>query len=417
MHGATWRRPSLDCSLSFCVAPLADAEPAMLRSRRRARRAARLLHRHLRLRADARSRRAAARRTPASFATPIDDQLFELSRRAARPRQRARPLPRRRSARGRAAAACCASCSDSRLQRWRFADGRLSPASRPELCVALAAERGEPWGTPRLVSPAYRRQTLALADVRRRRGQRADVPLVAADRAGAEHAPTTRAPACRPTSPRRSRRSATSSTARSRSKPRRSTRRSRASTSQAKSPSRRTWRTARTSASASTSTRARAARPSPCPRSSCSTAAGSSAAAAARRRTSPSTSRAWATSASTAAIVSAPDAKWPEGARDVAAAVTWLRDHVAEYGGDPEQIFVAGISTGALHAATYVFRPELVPADAARPAGAILVSGPYTLRLRRRPGAASSRTSARTARAGPRWSCRATSRAPTFRCS
>ena len=26
----------------------------------------------------------------------------------------------------------------------------------------------------------------------------------------------------------------------------------------------------------------------------------------------------------------------------------------------------------------YVFRPELVPADAARPAGAILVSVPYT---------------------------------------
>jgi acetyl esterase/lipase len=74
----------------------------------------------------------------------------------------------------------------------------------------------------------------------------------------------------------------------------------------------------------------------------------------------------------------APEAKWPEGARDVAAAVTYLRDHVADYGGDPNRIFVAGISTGALHAATYVFRPELVPADAARAAGAILVSGPYT---------------------------------------
>jgi acetyl esterase/lipase len=74
----------------------------------------------------------------------------------------------------------------------------------------------------------------------------------------------------------------------------------------------------------------------------------------------------------------APEAKWPEGARDVAAAVTYLRDHVAEHGGDPNRIYVAGISTGALHAATYVFRPELVPADAARAAGAILVSGPYT---------------------------------------
>jgi triacylglycerol lipase len=74
----------------------------------------------------------------------------------------------------------------------------------------------------------------------------------------------------------------------------------------------------------------------------------------------------------------APEATWPEGARDVAAAVTWLRDHVAEYGGDPQRIFVAGISSGALHAATYVFRPELMPAGTARPAGAILISGPYT---------------------------------------
>jgi len=74
----------------------------------------------------------------------------------------------------------------------------------------------------------------------------------------------------------------------------------------------------------------------------------------------------------------APEAQWPEGGRDVAAAVTWLHGHVAEYGGDPERIFVAGISSGALHAATYVFRPELMPKGTARPAGAILVSGPYT---------------------------------------
>jgi acetyl esterase/lipase len=74
----------------------------------------------------------------------------------------------------------------------------------------------------------------------------------------------------------------------------------------------------------------------------------------------------------------APDHKWPEGARDVGATVTWLRDHAAEYGGDPERIFVVGISTGAFHAATYVFRPELMPAGTARPAGAVLVSGPYS---------------------------------------
>ena len=74
----------------------------------------------------------------------------------------------------------------------------------------------------------------------------------------------------------------------------------------------------------------------------------------------------------------APESTWPEGGRDVAAAVTWLHDNVAEYGGDPEQIFVLGISTGAFHAATFVFRPELVAEASARPAGAVLVSGPYT---------------------------------------
>ena len=74
----------------------------------------------------------------------------------------------------------------------------------------------------------------------------------------------------------------------------------------------------------------------------------------------------------------APDSTWPEGGRDVAAVVTWLRSHAAEHGGDAEQIFVVGISTGALHTATYLFRPELMPPGTARPAGAVLVSGPYT---------------------------------------
>jgi triacylglycerol lipase len=74
----------------------------------------------------------------------------------------------------------------------------------------------------------------------------------------------------------------------------------------------------------------------------------------------------------------APDAKWPEGARDVGAAVTWLTAHAAEYGGDPERIFVMGLSTGAYHAATYVFMPQVLLPGTARPAGAILLSGPYS---------------------------------------
>ena len=31
------------------------------------------------------------------------------------------------------------ACTDSRLQRWQLTNGRLSPAARPELCVALGA--------------------------------------------------------------------------------------------------------------------------------------------------------------------------------------------------------------------------------------------------------------------------------------
>jgi acetyl esterase/lipase len=71
-------------------------------------------------------------------------------------------------------------------------------------------------------------------------------------------------------------------------------------------------------------------------------------------------------------------APWPEGGRDVAAAVSWLYGHADRYGADPARIFVMGLSTGALHAATYVFRPELMPAGTPRVAGAMLLSGPYT---------------------------------------
>ncbi len=74
----------------------------------------------------------------------------------------------------------------------------------------------------------------------------------------------------------------------------------------------------------------------------------------------------------------APAHVWPSGPEDVAAAVTWLQENISAFGGDPTQVFVMGLSTGAYHSATYVFRPDLLPAGTARPAGAILMSGPYT---------------------------------------
>jgi acetyl esterase/lipase len=38
----------------------------------------------------------------------------------------------------------------------------------------------------------------------------------------------------------------------------------------------------------------------------------------------------------------APEHTWPAGAEDVAAAVRWVRDSIASYGGDPDRIVVAG---------------------------------------------------------------------------
>ena len=71
----------------------------------------------------------------------------------------------------------------------------------------------------------------------------------------------------------------------------------------------------------------------------------------------------------------APKAPWPAGGEDVAAAVRWVRKNIAEFGGDPEQIFLFGQSAGATHVAHYVFDERLQPADGKDGvAGAILQS-------------------------------------------
>ena len=72
-----------------------------------------------------------------------------------------------------------------------------------------------------------------------------------------------------------------------------------------------------------------------------------------------------------------PDAKWPDGANDVGAAVAWVKDNIADYNGDPNQIFVIGKSAAASHAATYAFRPDVLKPGTPAAAGVILVSGGY----------------------------------------
>src|SRR5262245_34541768 len=73
---------------------------------------------------------------------PIDDQLFEASDQQIRASAHDRCLAVDALEPGQPLHV--RACSDSRQQRWRFADGHLSSASRPELCVSLAAARGEP---------------------------------------------------------------------------------------------------------------------------------------------------------------------------------------------------------------------------------------------------------------------------------
>lgn len=58
----------------------------------------------------------------------------------------------------------------------------------------------------------------------------------------------------------------------------------------------------------------------------------------------------------------APKFPWPAGGEDVAAALRWVKQRIAEFGGDPERIFVYGQSAGGTHAAHYAFDEQLQPA-------------------------------------------------------
>jgi acetyl esterase/lipase len=77
-----------------------------------------------------------------------------------------------------------------------------------------------------------------------------------------------------------------------------------------------------------------------------------------------------------------PWVRHPEHARDVARAVAWTRAHIAEYGGCPGQLFLAGHSAGAHLAAllatdaTYLRDVGMGPAELC---GVMAVSGPYRI--------------------------------------
>ena len=73
----------------------------------------------------------------------------------------------------------------------------------------------------------------------------------------------------------------------------------------------------------------------------------------------------------------APDHPWPAGAEAVRGVVEWIREHAAEYGGDPERIVLSGQSAGAVHVAGYVAHSRFHAIPGAGVRGAVLMSGIY----------------------------------------
>jgi triacylglycerol lipase len=73
----------------------------------------------------------------------------------------------------------------------------------------------------------------------------------------------------------------------------------------------------------------------------------------------------------------APEHPWPAGPEDLARLVAWLKDNVAGHGGDPERIFLMGVSAGCVHVASYVAFPQFHGAQGSGLSGAVLMSGIY----------------------------------------
>jgi acetyl esterase/lipase len=72
----------------------------------------------------------------------------------------------------------------------------------------------------------------------------------------------------------------------------------------------------------------------------------------------------------------APAATWPAGAKDVAAAISWVYQNADLFGGNAQEIIPIGYGTGAFHVASFLAHKELQEKDDYI-AGAVLVAGIY----------------------------------------
>jgi acetyl esterase/lipase len=72
----------------------------------------------------------------------------------------------------------------------------------------------------------------------------------------------------------------------------------------------------------------------------------------------------------------APAATWPAGAKDVAAAISWVYENADLFGGNRQEIIPIGYGTGAFHLASFLAHKEYQEKDDFI-AGTVLVSGIY----------------------------------------
>lgn len=75
----------------------------------------------------------------------------------------------------------------------------------------------------------------------------------------------------------------------------------------------------------------------------------------------------------------APENTFPAASQDLASAVAWVRENIAEYGGDPSQIVLWGHSAGANVVSDYISHDDLQASEFAGVKGAVLMSPAYAL--------------------------------------
>jgi acetyl esterase len=71
----------------------------------------------------------------------------------------------------------------------------------------------------------------------------------------------------------------------------------------------------------------------------------------------------------------APDARYPEATRDIAAVVKWVRDNARRLNVDPNRVFLMGHSAGAAHVGSYAYDKRHHSSAGHGLAGLLIISG------------------------------------------